>query len=233
MCQPFGFEPIPGADPNCLRCGGDGIVDNRDVLVFDQSYAEQCDCVQVGPTADEARYSDADEDGWLDGVARVPARYAGAQGALKGVDEIVLHDVGKGRHGAIPRYFATMADGRVASAHFVVHVPGWSRLLTQCVPLTRPAWHCPGVNFTSVGIEHDEPDAEEPHWPEETMATSFALVDSLLVIFPGIKRIVAHKARSPRSRVDPRHWPWDEWRQRYIPQGVAVASTPAELATIV
>lgn len=51
---------------------------------------------------------------------------------------------------AIGSYFATMADGRVASAHFTVDVDS----VVQSVREKDVAYHAPGASAAGIGIEH-------------------------------------------------------------------------------
>jgi hypothetical protein len=158
-------------------------------------------------------YGDEDLDGWFDGVYGVPARYAGGELKLELVTDIVLHSLWKGKHARGPEYFARPGDGRLVSAHFVVHHDGWTRKLTQCVPTTRIAFHSGNraVNAASWGIEHDGPYGRRRQY-DDMIDTTVDLIDSLLLFSPNVKRIRSHQSvprRKGSKRYDPGKWfPW-------------------------
>jgi len=77
------------------------------------------------------------------------------------VKRIVVHiTAGQADYRRTVEYFATMPDGRQASAHYVV---GRGGEVVECVrPDSQEAWHARGANADSVGIEHN---ARQPGWP--------------------------------------------------------------------
>lgn len=71
---------------------------------------------------------------------------------------IVIHTAEAGPNATarnVANYFATMPDGRQASAHYVVDKNEY----IECVAPEYQAWHAPGVNNHSIGIEHTGVDA--------------------------------------------------------------------------
>ncbi len=203
---------LPGADPDCPFCDGLG-VDPLQALV---SVTLACPLCTEAPFEAEPLYIDADDDGWLDGVHKVPAKWIRAPFSIP-VTRIVMHRLHRGYHEAGPRYFANPGDGRYVSAHFVVHRSGWSRELTQCAPVNRICWHAGrGNNGDGIGIEHDYPGPDG--YSDEMMAVTEKLVLSLLGIHPTIIQVVAH-SRLSESRSDPGDG--FDWR-RYRAMGLGV-----------
>lgn len=81
----------------------------------------------------------------------IPARYRTA-GNGRTINRVVIHITdGGGDAAATARYFATMDDGRQASAHYVV---GRAGEIYQCVADGDIAWHCIGGNQDTIGIEN-------------------------------------------------------------------------------
>lgn len=207
-CAPIGFDPHPEADPDCGACNGDGYQDCRDLFAPQQSIFATCHCVGKR-VIEPARSQIEDADGWMTRTlvtSRVPAKYYGGPLAASSVRAIVLHNLAKGRQGAGPRYFADPADGRKVSAHLVVH---WDGGCTQCVPVTRRAYHAGSANGWSIGIEHDAPRGEP--WSEALLARTQKLVEALREIFPLIVELRSHRSLSPRTRTDPVDWDWERW----------------------
>ncbi len=68
------------------------------------------------------------------------------------VRQIVLHATdGHGSADRTAAYFASGAEGRNASAHFVI---GQDATVIQCVKLADVAYHAHTANSSSIGIEH-------------------------------------------------------------------------------
>lgn len=213
-CWPHeSFEPYPWANPDCDECGGDGYVTDSDIFVehLEQSYFSRCSCVAKGeylPHVSDSAYEDRDSDGWLDGVTFLPARYIGPALEPDKVTSIVIHSLWKGKHSAGPRYFSSAPDGRIVSAHFVVHRPGWKRMITQCVTTKRVAWHAGNrqMNRSSIGIETDGPFGAETPLEHETMVTLVDLIRSLQALFPSLTHLRSHRSIRPDKRRDPGSW---------------------------
>ena len=212
-CAPADFDPIPGADPECHLCGGDGMITNEDIFAPEQSLWERCSCVG---SESAARASSGPRiapglQGWLPGSYRVRARYAGAERPLSVITDVVLHSLTTGKHAAGPRYFKNPGDGRLVSAHFVVH-RGWERSSTQCVPITRVAYHAgsKALNAKSVGIEQDGPFAPGQYTPE-MYSEICRIVEALKDLGCPLERIVSHRSTAPKRRADPGEW--FDWTQ--------------------
>lgn len=152
------------------------------------------------------RYHDIDDDGWLDDVEKVPARYAGGELSPFRIQSIVLHRGVTG--GDIASYFHRAPDGRKVSAHFVVYSDG---TVKQCVSLSRVAWHAgKSWNHASIGIEHQGPI--DSLYSEAQAKASLELIEYLLERFPRIGNIVSHRSIAPKRRRDPGPYPWDQLR---------------------
>lgn len=81
----------------------------------------------------------------------IPARYKTA-GNNRAIRRVVIHiSDGNADAAATARYFASMDDGREASAHYVV---GRAGEIFQCVADADIAWHCIGGNSDTIGIEN-------------------------------------------------------------------------------
>jgi AmpD protein len=215
-CLPLeDFAPVPYADPDCPTCGGDGKITNEDVYVPEQSYWENCPCIAGAGAINAGRHLllDEDADGWLDGVVKVPARYAGADMKLEHIRTVVVHSLWKGMWAKGPQYFRSPGDGRYVSVHACIHKPGWERRLTQCVPITRVAWHAGDRHYNrhSIGIEHDGPFGEPDQYDEQWEVT-LGVIRSLQELCPNLREIRSHQSITPRRRKDPGpHFPWKEF----------------------
>lgn len=218
-CLPFeDFEPVPFADPDCEHCGGDGKITKADVFTLEQSLFETCSCVEGDAAADvgtlyPSAHVDSDLDGWLDGVAQVPARYAGPRMPLHHIESVVIHSLWKGKWGQGPRYLSNPGDGRFVSVHFCTHKPGRERRLTQMVPISRVAWHAGNRywNRHSLSVEHDGPFGEPDQYDEQWQVT-YDLIASLQALCPNLQTIRTHRSITPLRRKDTGpHFPYEKF----------------------
>jgi N-acetyl-anhydromuramyl-L-alanine amidase AmpD len=162
-----------------LRCGEVAWVDPADPYVTD--------CLAGGHLVPLAAGS-ATLPPVLD-LAAIPFRQAKTYGAWTGssprrIDLLVTHTAAEkpDPHGAegLQNYFATMPDGRVASAHFNVD----SDSITQSVRVTDMAWHAPGANFDGIGTELI--DLYEPSAGDWQTAYATAMLDLVADLYAAL-----------------------------------------------
>ena len=173
------------------------------------------------------------EDGWLDGVRRVPSPNCDERPADAEIDLVVIHGISlpPGEFGGPyidqlftntldrdqDRYFATIADLQV-SAHALIRRDG---TLTQYVPFQRRAWHAgqsryadrEACNDFSIGIELEGTD-DQPYTAEQYQALAI-LLRVLISNYPGIvaERICGHCDIAPDRKTDP--GPAFDWSHLY------------------
>ncbi len=97
--------------------------------------------------------TEADEEPTNPGLLFIQAKCF-TEAYRSAIDLVVIHTVEcperKGAARATANYFATMPDGRKASAHYVVDADE----VVQCVRERDVAWHAPGANRSGIGVEH-------------------------------------------------------------------------------
>lgn len=170
------------------------------------------------------------QDGWLNGVRRVPSPNQDARPAGVGIDLVVVHGISlpPGRFGgpqieqfftnsldftAHP-YFDSLRDARV-SAHLLLRRDGE---LVQFVPLSQRAWHAgesshagrPRCNDYSIGIELEGTD--ETAYTQVQYRQLAAVLTVLQQAYPALDatRIAGHSDIAPQRKTDP--GPAFDWR---------------------
>ena len=129
------------------------------------------------------------------------------------ISKIVIHTTdGANDYDKTAAYFASMDDGREASAHFVIGRGGG---VIQCVREADKAWHAHDGNLDSIGIEHSVRTVINP---SETPTIEQYESSARLVVYlcqkygiaPTRNNILAHKeADSKTSKDCPSNWDWE------------------------
>jgi len=116
----------------CEMCAWTGI----DLFSYQKQIKEACrHCAGIKTTMRE--FTDEDHDRWLDHVSTYRARYDGGIRDLSHVSTIVFHRLAKGRDEAGPRYVSKPGLKRHVSWHYTVHRAGFSRSISQHLPINR------------------------------------------------------------------------------------------------
>lgn len=172
------------------------------------------------------------EDGWLEGVRRVPSENFGDRPQGCEPDLLVIHNIslppGCYGGGAIERFFTNCLDwdehpyyeeirDMQVSSHLLVQRDGE---VVQFVSCNDRAWHAgascfmgrDNCNDFSIGIELEGTD-EEPYTDAQYQALA-DVTEALLANFPAldVERITGHSDIAPGRKTDP--GPAFDW-QRY------------------
>lgn len=207
-CDIVGMPFVEGADPDCYYCEGHGYDPDK----WNEQITEPCPVCMASPDVVPAppSFTDWDEDGLLDGVTYLQAKYFSGVLKPEKMTTIVMHQGVSS--GSISKYFHYAPDGRQVSAHFEVKSNGD---IVQCVPLTRRAYHAPPYNWQSFGIEMQGPWNKV--WPAIQIDSAVALCESLIAVRPKIHTIRSHSSISKNRRDpgSPKHpFPWDKFKSK-------------------
>lgn len=180
-----------------------------------------------------------DDEGWLEGVSRVPSPNCDARPAHAAVELVVVHSIslpaGRFGTGDVERLFTNRLDttqpgygdlaGLRVSAHLFIERDGG---IIQFVPFAARAWHAgvscwrgrERVNDFSVGIELEGTD--QGPFEDAQYRALIAATHALAAAYPAVDsaRLCGHSEIAPGRKTDP--GPFFDWA-RYR---AAVAAAP-------
>lgn len=157
------------------------------------------------PTIIPTPSPDADNDGWLDGVPVIRAKFYGRRFKPGEVTSIVCH-CGSSDRFTFGRYFQNpraLKDGKLVYRHVSTHC-GISDegAIEQYVPYTNASWNCGVANFSTMSFEGQGPHTRKDR-PQAFYDSLKWLVDQWLVLYPTITTVYSHRYLCPRTRRDP------------------------------
>jgi len=174
--------------------------------------------------AEETMQQPAIDDEYPDLTEFIQAAAYRSGGAGRTVDTIVIHITdGAGDARATAEYFASGAEGRGVSAHYVVSRAGD---VFQCVRDRDIAFHAHSANASSIGIENSartrgENGADDPglEVTEENYRATARLCHWLCRKFelePSRRTIVGHNeadSQTTHTRCPTGQWEWSRFMQ--------------------